>query len=581
MPERLPPRRPRPLVWFWLLAPLATAALLWTSYQALAKERTTNLGRAFWLERSEVASLVSELDHAIGGLLARESAEAPELYQSYREDPSSIPGAIFEGESVDRPVAELIERPAYLPSPFFTETRTEPPASFVRLHFELAPGQASGEILSVPAAPHGRERSLALERGHATPESLARADALASELSARIGLAHIARLARDTATLPEPPLSPGANFTAFFFEGRTAQDEPAAELIALRLIDSQDGHRLQGVWYDWPRLRTALTSLAQAKLPGAEVSLAPAANRLAGGAAPPPRKNTVTTEGGRLASLALDVRVGGRKPAAAPIWTATAQSLVAAWLVVFAALFAIHHSLVRAAALSERRARFASAVTHELRTPLTTLAMYSEMLAAGLVPDEKREDYYRTLKAEADRLAALVDNVLDHAGLESGRSVQLEDLEVTAMLQGLTPRVEGCDAPLFVRAERAGLERILTNLVDNAKKYGAEPITISLTRDKGRCELRVTDAGPGIKDPAHIFDAFARGAGPGPPGKGGSSTRGLGLGLALSRDLARAMGGELTLEHPGPAAVTKGKNAATEPTPTTFLLCLPLTSQPD
>ena len=73
-------------------------------------------------------------------------------------------------------------------------------------------------------------------------------------------------------------------------------------------------------------------------------------------------------------------------------------------------------------ALSERRGAFVSAVTHELRTPLTTFRMYAEMLAEGMVPSpEARQKYLETLRREADRLAHLVENVLQYARLERGR----------------------------------------------------------------------------------------------------------------------------------------------------------------
>ena len=74
------------------------------------------------------------------------------------------------------------------------------------------------------------------------------------------------------------------------------------------------------------------------------------------------------------------------------------------------------------ASLSERRGAFVSAVTHELRTPLTTLRMYTEMLADGMVPDEpRRRSYLQTLRAEADRLGHLVENVLAYSRLERNR----------------------------------------------------------------------------------------------------------------------------------------------------------------
>src|SRR5207237_3736092 len=79
--------------------------------------------------------------------------------------------------------------------------------------------------------------------------------------------------------------------------------------------------------------------------------------------------------------------------------------------------------LAGVASLSERRGAFVSAVTHELRTPLTTLRMYTEMLSEGMVADEtQRRTYLQTLRAEADRLGHLVENVLAYSRLERKRA---------------------------------------------------------------------------------------------------------------------------------------------------------------
>jgi len=185
--------------------------------------------------------------------------------------------------------------------------------------------------------------------------------------------------------------------------------------------------------------------------------------------------------------------------------------------VYLAALGAIHVSLRRAMALSARRARFASAVTHGLRTPLTTLCMYAEMLSAGLVREDQREDYYRTLEREVNRLASLVVNVLEHAGLERGRAVALEPLDLADWLATLgRPCESPANGALRVRDEPRGLERILVNLIDNAGKYGAPPVRIVLSKAANRSELRVSDGGPDVADPRRIFDAYERGQTPSP-----------------------------------------------------------------
>ena len=76
--------------------------------------------------------------------------------------------------------------------------------------------------------------------------------------------------------------------------------------------------------------------------------------------------------------------------------------------------------------LSERRGTFVSAVTHELRTPLTTFRLYTEMLDEGMVAGaDSQRPYFKTLRAEADRLGHLVENVLSFARLERGRAARI------------------------------------------------------------------------------------------------------------------------------------------------------------
>jgi signal transduction histidine kinase len=225
-----------------------------------------------------------------------------------------------------------------------------------------------------------------------------------------------------------------------------------------------------------------------------------------------------------------------------------------------------------AVSLSERRGAFVSAVTHELRTPLTTFRLYSEMLANGMVPEEeKRREYLDTLCVEADRLAHLVENVLAYARLERGAMrTRMEDVPVSNLIESvkrrLTERARQAGMTLVVeagpearsattRADLAAVERILFNLVDNACKYAASAtdrrIQLEVGREKGFVVLRVRDHGPGVslKAARRLFRPFSKSA-----RDAAGTAPGVGLGLALSRRLAREMGGDLSLD----AATTDG-----------------------
>jgi signal transduction histidine kinase len=256
-------------------------------------------------------------------------------------------------------------------------------------------------------------------------------------------------------------------------------------------------------------------------------------------------------------------------------------------LLAAAAAAALLHGTL---ALSERRAAFVSAVTHELRTPLTTFKLYSEMLAEDMVTEPaQRKKYLATLSAEAARLGHLVENVLSYARLERGQARQhREHLSVRELVERLAPR-------LAERAEMAGLalapdttapaadagleidvaavEQILFNLVDNACKYAGpdaadRTIHLEVRPAPGPSRfatLRVRDHGPGLSKEAarRLFQPFSRSTAAAARG-----VPGVGLGLALSRRLARSLGG--TLSHD--SEITDGA---------AFLLRLPLGPAPE
>src|SRR5262245_47859025 len=189
--------------------------------------------------------------------------------------------------------------------------------------------------------------------------------------------------------------------------------------------------------------------------------------------------------------------------------------------------------------------------------------MYAEMLAEGMVPDESaRRKYLDTLRIEADRLTHLVENVLAYARLERGglgnriQSVRGEDLLKLATGR-LSERAReagfalsiGADENIpqaTVRCDGSAVEQILFNLVDNACKYAAQgenkSLEINARSSAGRMQLLVRDHGPGIspQQRRRLFQPFRKSA-----DEAARSAPGVGLGLALSRRLARDMGGDL------------------------------------
>jgi two-component system sensor histidine kinase KdpD len=196
-----------------------------------------------------------------------------------------------------------------------------------------------------------------------------------------------------------------------------------------------------------------------------------------------------------------------------------------------------------------------ASVSHDLRTPLTTIKGIANEIARG---GDAARAY--VIEEEADRLTALVNDLLDLSQLAAGEmavepAVNTADDVVGAVLQ----RVETAypdrvfetrlDEPwigLVGRFDFVHTMRILTNLLDNAAKYAPPdtPVVMRVRREGDTLRFAVQDTGASIvpDDRARIFEPFARGR-PRPPGISGT-----GLGLSIARRLAEAQGGQLTYE---------------------------------
>lgn len=211
---------------------------------------------------------------------------------------------------------------------------------------------------------------------------------------------------------------------------------------------------------------------------------------------------------------------------------------------------------------AQRRSNFVAAVSHELKTPLTAIRMYGEMLRDGMVTsDAKRNEYYRHITAESERLSRLINNVLEFSRLEQGRRdvVLVADSVgpvVREVAELLRPHVEGqgfelredvdADVPP-VRFERDALMQVLWNLVDNAVKYAREAspkqIALRCWHDGNRVHITVRDHGPGVpsRHLGKIFEPFYRGE-----NELTRRSKGTGLGLALVRGLVERMGARVS-----------------------------------
>ncbi|MAE68099.1 MAG: histidine kinase [Phycisphaeraceae bacterium] len=324
------------------------------------------------------------------------------------------------------------------------------------------------------------------------------------------------------------------------------------QLLLLRRVVVGDETVVQGCWFDWP--------VIEAWLLGEIADLLPAATLV-------PVLDGDRFESSRMvAALPIALLAEGAPTGAIPLSRPVRDMLAVAWAGVLVAVGAVLVMIRATVTLSERRGAFVSAVTHELRTPLTTFRLYTQMLDEQMIPDEaKRRDYVRTLRAESDRLGHLVENVLTFARLERtnradrSETVTIDDL-VDRMRQRLEHRCAQAGTMLIVDVDDhargsslstdvAAVDRIVFNLVDNACKYAGKgeelaPIRLCVHRDGGEVAFSVRDEGPGLGPEArrHLFRPFSKSA-----RAAAHSAPGIGLGLALSRRLARSIGGTLRL----------------------------------
>ena len=308
---------------------------------------------------------------------------------------------------------------------------------------------------------------------------------------------------------------------------------------------------LQVTWLDWNSVKEVLESSYRDLLPEGELV--------------PVKDGDVLLTDGRMASLPLRL-VPGRvlfpePPSRVPAWAALALG----WVFALAGAVSVGLVLRQAIDLGTRRGIFASAVSHELRTPLTTFRLYTELLAKGMVKDpEETRSLLETLLAEANRLDHLVKNVMAYARLESGRDSAWETLCLGSLLASMHARLEAraqegrltleLQVPdalghRELRTDPLVIEQILLNLADNAAKYAGRTqdprLHLTASEHRGWVRLHLRDHGPGVEvaDRAFLFHPFHKSS-----QQAARTAPGVGLGLALSRSLARSVGGDLALD---------------------------------
>jgi signal transduction histidine kinase len=224
-------------------------------------------------------------------------------------------------------------------------------------------------------------------------------------------------------------------------------------------------------------------------------------------------------------------------------------------------LFAAEHegrlALERA---NELQANFIALAAHELRTPVTSIHGFARTLnhLGDRLSEEQRHELREALEQQTARMAGLVEQLLDLSRLDADAvAIRPERFDVRDRLQEVVAGAAGARAgdvhvnvpsSVEVCADPDAFDRIVSNLVTNAFRYGTPPVIVSAQRSDRHLRVWVEDRGAGV--PADfvpcLFDRFAR--------ERGSATRaaGTGLGLAIARSYARAHDGDLVYEDAQP-----------------------------
>ena len=517
----------RPWVWpaYWTVGAVVLGLLLWVSHDLLDANRSAKY-------ESDLRAALWRMDSRVGILLARERERDPQEYLAL----ATITQQTYTKSSLQR-----IQKDEIL--------RNSPLIGFkpdsVRLHFQVA---QDGRISS-PQVPTGSVQEMTVPTILSQEQLVANGAILAKvqeqidpqQLGVELQNAQQSRSLNQKRNkgrqwLAEPTTTTAGNFEPMWI---------GSDLYFVRKVKQDNVQTPQGFVIDWPRLRTSLLKEIDDLFPSAALMPYP------GG------------ESESRALFTLPARLEPGEMANVFSWGAEHTALGLLWLLVGGAFLAYGRTLRRA----ERQKRFASHVTHELRSPLTTFSLYSDLLAEGLVKDpEKQAEYMQTLRSESERMGRMIENVIAQARLEEGRArMHIEPATLRRALEEVRPALEHCcernamtlsielgdAADATLRIDRAAVGRILTNLVENACKYGRSGDTglLAITAEarSGSIRLRVRDHGPGIAADMvrRIFRVYDR--------AGRDETdplRGLGLGLPLSRELARRMGGDLTYETP-------------------------------
>jgi two-component system, OmpR family, sensor histidine kinase SenX3 len=221
--------------------------------------------------------------------------------------------------------------------------------------------------------------------------------------------------------------------------------------------------------------------------------------------------------------------------------------------------------LVREIRRNEQHDAFINAVTHELKTPIASIRLYLETLQARSVDEDRRQEFYKTMLADSDRLLSTVEQVLRTGRMRvSRRILHLSAIDLHALVEDCMARarilhklqsdsLQYAHGPaISIQGDPDEVHAAVLNLLDNAVKYSGNNIKIMVEAepvDGKYVVLRVKDQGAGIPkaELKRIFQRFYR-----IPGPLAARLKGTGLGLYIVRSVAKRHGGRAWAESEGP-----------------------------
>lgn len=209
--------------------------------------------------------------------------------------------------------------------------------------------------------------------------------------------------------------------------------------------------------------------------------------------------------------------------------------------------------------IDEIRSDLLTTISHEIKTPVAAMKVLMESLEDGAIEETARSEYYDLLHRENDRIGELADHFLLHSRLEKGQMpVRFEECDLSALVGGevalIRPQLDSASgalsfeegAPTLIQSDPAALKIVLSNLLENAVKYGGRPpvVEVKIGKSERHAEVSIADQGEGIprSERRAVFRRFYRG-----DVQLTGSQGGVGLGLPICRHLIRLLKGDIRI----------------------------------